>query len=81
MQSGFALGIVLLAVMAIITDYTVILLIKNGKLAKKYTYQVRYYNYTFTIIIIHCTGHGDKSFWSSWLHTPHLSAISVPILW
>ncbi len=50
MQSGFALGIVLLAVMAIITDYTVILLIKNGKLAKTYTYQVRYYNYTFTII-------------------------------
>ncbi|XP_064405359.1 putative sodium-coupled neutral amino acid transporter 11 [Halichondria panicea] len=39
MQSGFAVGIILLVVMAIITDYTVILLIKNGRLAKKYTYQ------------------------------------------
>ncbi len=40
MQSGFSVGVVLLVVMAIITDYTVILLIRNGLLVNKFTYQV-----------------------------------------
>ena len=34
------MGIILLVSMAMVTDYTVILLIKDGILANKFTYQV-----------------------------------------
>ena len=38
-QSGFLTGAVLLVLVAIITDYTVILLIKDAFLANKFSYQ------------------------------------------
>ena len=38
-QSGFLTGTVLLILVAIITDYTVILLIKDAFLANKFSYQ------------------------------------------
>ena len=38
-QSGFLTGTVLLVLVAIITDYTVILLIKDAFLANKFSYQ------------------------------------------
>lgn len=40
-QSGFLFGVILLLLVAVITDYTVLLLIKVGFLAKKFTYQVQ----------------------------------------
>ncbi len=40
-QSGFLFGVVLLMIVAMITDYTVILLVKNGHMANKFSYQVK----------------------------------------
>lgn len=39
-QAGFTAGLLLLILAAIITDYTVLLLIKDGIIANKFTYQV-----------------------------------------
>lgn len=39
-QSGFVVGLLLLIIAGVATDYTVMLLIKNGILASKFTYQV-----------------------------------------
>ncbi len=39
-QTGFLFGVVLLGIVAAITDYTVILLIKNANMVRKHTYQV-----------------------------------------
>jgi sodium-coupled neutral amino acid transporter 11 len=39
-QAGFAAGLLLLFLAAVITDYTVLLLIKDGIIASKFTYQV-----------------------------------------
>ena len=39
-QAGFTAGLLLLLLAAIITDYTVLLLIKDGIIANKFTYQV-----------------------------------------
>lgn len=39
-QAGFAAGLLLLFLAAVITDYTVLLLIKDGIIANKFTYQV-----------------------------------------
>lgn len=39
-QAGFTAGLLLLILAAIITDYTVLLLIKDGIIASKFTYQV-----------------------------------------
>lgn len=38
-QAGFASGVLLLILAAIVTDYTVLLLIKDGIIANKFTYQ------------------------------------------
>ena len=38
-QAGFASGVLLLGVVAVITDYTVLLLIKDGLISGKFSYQ------------------------------------------
>ena len=44
--AGFIPGVILLVLVAVITDYTVLLLIKNGIISNKFSYQVS-----------HVTGH------------------------
>ena len=39
-QSGFLVGLLLLVIAGLATDYTVMLLIRNGILANQFTYQV-----------------------------------------
>ena len=39
-EAGFGTGVVLLTLVALITDYTVLLLIKDGIMAGKFSYQV-----------------------------------------
>ena len=38
--AGFVPGVILLVLVAVITDYTVLLLIKNGIISNKFSYQV-----------------------------------------
>ena len=39
--AGFVPGILLLVLVAVVTNYTVLLLIKNGIISNKFSYQVR----------------------------------------
>ena len=39
--SGFVPGVILLVLVAVVTNYTVLLLIKNGIISGKYSYQVQ----------------------------------------